>query len=156
MVHSISWSFTLWCRMCQSNRICPSSVGSVRSAVGILSFQAFWIFGRNQILPLTARVPVGDPRSLDLASKAFRHERDRVHLGGEDVLKQSDVGYGESQRVDFAQPLLVGESRDVDPQLVECAVDAEWRTKEVLRFISLSPLMSWEAGVWFWLCLFSR
>lgn len=45
--------------------------------------------------------------------------REGVELGGEQFPKEGDVGDGQTEGVDLAEALLVGEGRHTCPQLLE-------------------------------------
>lgn len=70
------------------------------------------------LLDRTACIPVGSVR-LDLPPEAPLHVGQGVAVGGEHLSEEGDVGDGQTQRVDLAEPLLVREGRHVHPKLVE-------------------------------------
>ena len=59
-----------------------------------------------------------------LSSPDLLNVGDGLEVAEEDLPQQRDVGDGEPQRVDLAQPLLVREGGHVPPQLLERGVDA--------------------------------
>ncbi len=74
---------------------------------------------------LTASVPVLSPLPGDLAPETLGDECHGVHLAArQQVPQQCYVGDGQPQRVDLAQPLLVGKRGHVEAQLLEGRVDA--------------------------------
>ena len=60
-----------------------------------------------------ARVPVDGARRPQLASEALLDVGDGLEVAEEDFTQQRDVGNGQPQGVDLAQPLLVRKCRDV-------------------------------------------
>ena len=63
-----------------------------------------------------AGVPVHGARRPQLAPEALLDVGHRLEVAEEDLPQQRDVGDGQPQRVDLAQPLLVGKGRNVAPE----------------------------------------
>ena len=63
-------------------------------------------------------------RGPQLTSQALLYVLDRLQVAEEDLPQEGDVGDGESQGVNLAEPLLIRKCRDVSPQLLEGGVDA--------------------------------
>lgn len=60
-----------------------------------------------------AGVPVDGARRPQLTPEALLDVGHRLEVAEEDLTQQRDVGDGQPQGVDLAQPLLVGEGRNV-------------------------------------------
>lgn len=69
--------------------------------------------------PLTARVPHVALVRGQLPPQPLLDVREGVELGGEQFPKEGDVGDGQTEGVDLAEALLVGEGRHTCPQLLE-------------------------------------
>ena len=63
-----------------------------------------------------AGVPVHRARCPQLTSETLLNVGHRLEVAEEDFPQQRDVGDGQPQCVDLAQPLLVGKGRDVAPE----------------------------------------
>ena len=82
----------------------------------------------------TARGPQLTSQTLKTNRKLVKDQEDlsvyllnvdhRLQVTEEDLPQQADVGDGQSQGVNLAEPLLIRKGWNVSPQLLKCRVDA--------------------------------
>ena len=70
-----------------------------------------------------AGVPVNTPRGPELTSEALLDVLNWLQVAEKDLSEEGDVGNGQTEGVDLAEPLLVRKGGDVSPELLEVCVD---------------------------------
>ena len=70
-----------------------------------------------------AGVPVDTPRGPELTSQALLDVLNWLQVAEKDLSEEGDVGDGQTERVDLAEPLLVRKGGNVSAELLEGGVD---------------------------------
>lgn len=91
-----------------------------------LATQRISAISENKIVVLlTAYIPCCLVMALQIALQALLHVGFGFAAREQDLPKESNVRDGQAECIDLGEPLLVRESRNVAPELIEGRVDAE-------------------------------